>query len=261
MKEAISNGESIGNIANLSRSDLYKLIRGKQEFEVEEESLSDYPLSGNEPEEIIESCLKSVRCLDSNALEKKIVQASVKYSRMALLERIVYPLIHEIGMRWEKGELKVVHEHLASAVIRNFLGNMLVSQQPHPAAPRAVVTTPVGQLHELGALMAAVAASIEGWRVVYLGPNIPIEDMAMAVKEHKAEVLALSIVYPQDDPQLLQELMQLPIYMGDGVSIIVGGRAASAFRRVLKEIGAIEVVDLTEFRKQLKVTSIGTAVD
>jgi hypothetical protein len=60
--------------------------------------------------------------------------------------------------------------------------------------------------------------------------------------------LALSIIYPQDDPHLGQELKRLRRLVPAEVALLVGGRAASAYGNVLSEIGARLLADLPSLR-------------
>jgi methylmalonyl-CoA mutase cobalamin-binding subunit len=101
-------------------------------------------------------------------------------------------------------------------------------------------------------LMVAAAAAAEGWRPTYLGPDLPAEEIAAAVQEKGARAVALSIVYPPDDPLLPDELRRLRWLLPPGVELIVGGRAACAYAPALAEIGARNVEDLSALRAELE---------
>jgi methylmalonyl-CoA mutase cobalamin-binding domain/chain len=115
-----------------------------------------------------------------------------------------------------------------------------------------VVTTPPGQVHEIGALMVAATATSEGWRVVYLGANLPTEEIAAAVLHSNARALALSIVYPVDDTRLPDELRRLDRVLPPHVTVLAGGRAIEEYAAVLDEIGAVAVHSLMELRLELE---------
>jgi 16S rRNA G1207 methylase RsmC len=65
-------------------------------------------------------------------------------------------------------------------------------------------------------------------------------------------VVALSIIYPSDDPHLKLELKKLRQLLPTGISIIVGGRAANGYYDVLDEIGAVIVKDTKQLRMELE---------
>jgi methylmalonyl-CoA mutase cobalamin-binding subunit len=140
-----------------------------------------------------------------------------------------------------------VHEHLATAVIRTFLGNFSHGYALGENAPRIVITTPAGQLHELGALLVAATADNHGWRVSYLGPSLPSEEIVGAALLSRARAVALSIVYPEDDSSLEPELRQLRLLLPSEIALITGGRAAHSYASVLNEIQAMQTQDLSTF--------------
>lgn len=78
-----------------------------------------------------------------------------------------------------------------------------------------------------------------------------------------ARAVALSIIYPSDDPRLAEELPELGRLLPDHVTIIVGGQAASGYRAVLEAIGAIWLPDPPALRWALDLimSSNGDEVD
>jgi methylmalonyl-CoA mutase cobalamin-binding subunit len=162
---------------------------------------------------------------------------------------------------WEDGSLKVMHEHMVSAVVRTFLGHMVSAGLMDPTAPGMVATTPAGVAHEFGALMAAVIAAARGWRAVYLGPNSPAGDIADAAAQSNARAVALSIIYPADDPNVKDELRRLGRALEPGVDILVGGRNAPSYKDVLDEIGARLIADMNEFDRFLGTLDMPRAAD
>ena len=114
--------------------------------------------------------MAAIKSFNAAGLEETLNRASVRLARPALLQQAVAPLIEEIGASWQSGQIQAIQEHLATAVIRTFLGNLLHTKALGKKAPRIVLTTPPAELHELGALLAAVTADYQGWRAIYLGP-------------------------------------------------------------------------------------------
>jgi len=199
----------------------------------------------------MDSCIRAMRNLDAATLETCLLRAAASLGKRTFLEQLLHPLLERTGEMWSDGQLKVAHEHLASAVVRSLLGSMYLSNSVKDSEPLLISTTPRGQLHEFGALMVAVTAAAEHWRTLYLGPNMPAEDIADAIRESEASALALSIVYPAEDPYLAAELRKISALAGHGFPIVVGGRSAGSFGQVLAEIGAIRISGLDDFREEL----------
>jgi methylmalonyl-CoA mutase cobalamin-binding subunit len=194
--------------------------------------------------------LAAVHRLDPCDLEASFQRASLELSVPELLENLLSPLLETIGEQWRLGSLRPYHEHMASAVIRSFLGT--TRGDISPLAPVFLAATPARQRHEIGALLATASAAAVGWRVLYLGPDLPPEEIAAAAVHQGARVVALSLVYPPDDALLREELRRLRRLLGPGTELIVGGRASSAYADVLREIGALRLDDLGELRQRLE---------
>jgi methanogenic corrinoid protein MtbC1 len=200
----------------------------------------------------LDACLEAIDRMDTVGLDGALSNASVDLSVPVLLEQLLMPLMTEIGERWQDGSFRVAHEHLASALVRSFMGALRNVGPPPAGAPEIIVATPAGTRHEIGALMVAVLAASDGWRVTYLGPDLPAEDIAAAAKSKGAMAVALSIVYPMDDPQLGRELKRLGGQLGKNVALMVGGASANAYREALDEIGALVTVDVSSLRAELQ---------
>jgi len=192
-----------------------------------------------------------VRQLDGRALEAVLEQASLALGTQGLLRKLVVPLAQELGLLWQQGEITAAHEHLASAVIRTCLGNLARPYAGSELAPHLVVATPTGQLHELGAVIAAAAATSHGWRATYLGVGLPAIEIAGVAIKSQARAVALSLVYPADDAGLPAELDRLRRHLPAEVAILAGGRAAPAYREVLDRIGAHCAAGLNELYELL----------
>ncbi|MBN2506957.1 MAG: MerR family transcriptional regulator [Verrucomicrobia bacterium] len=251
LHQATRAGHSIGQIARLTEEELRQLVEqdgGLPRREAEPAPAAAGQESGRDHQGEV---LAAIRSLDGAQLERALNRATAELGQVAVLTQVVVPLVHRIGELWQEGVLKVAHEHVATAALRTFLGN-LGRPRPLPGcAPRLLVTTPPGQVHELGAMLAVVAAGNVGWRVTYLGPSLPAEEVAGAALQHAARAVAVSIVYPEDDPDLGAELMRLRQLLPAEVVLLAGGRAAGAYAHVLGQIGAIRLENLADFQAQL----------
>lgn len=249
LRRAVETGRSIGQIANLSNEALEALIAAEPAPPSTSPGLSPH---GETAEAFLELCLTAARRLEVAELELHLERASVALSRINLLERLMVPLLHRLGELWQRGELRPTHEHLASAVVRSFLGGMYRAYDTPATAPHLLSTTPSRQRHELGALIVAAVAAGEGWRATYLGPDLPPEEIAAAAREKGAKAVALSLVYPPDDPLLGDDLRRLRRLLPSTTALIAGGHASHAYGAVLDEIGAVRAADLPSLRRELE---------
>jgi len=273
LRDATREGRAISQVANLSDQELRGLIA---EDRAETAAPSPAPGSAAGPapgarpavgetaaseaaDRILQASLAAVRRLDPHELERQLERGSVALSRFHLLQSVLVPLLHGIGDLWQEGTLRPAHEHMASSVVRSFVGNMHGAHHTREGAPHLVVTTPARQHHELGALIVAATAASEGWNVTYLGPDLPAEEIAAAVQQKGALAVALSVTYPPDDPILADELRRLRRLLGPGVTVFVGGRCAEAYGGVLEEIEASHGLEIQELRQHLERLRSGPA--
>lgn len=249
LNQATGSGHSISQIARLSLDELKKLLKDEPgEMPVDSNSVQFAGDRGYLAEDYIEKCYAAVLSFDARKLESHFENAIVELGSQAFIEQLLEPLLTMIGERWKTGELRPVHEHMASAIIRS-LTYILRNNSPCAAnAPKMIVSTPIGQLHELGALLAAIIAELKGWQVTYLGANLPAEEIAAAVKYTNASVVTISISFCTDDHIVPKELRRLKKLIGNEVALIAGGRSAAHYKAVLDEVGVLNIQTYEHFR-------------
>jgi len=244
LREVTQSGHSIGHIAKLPMEKLRELALQMHPSNGQPaRALSPAPAASK----YLDESLAAVKSLDTRALDATLKRAATELGAQGLLQRIVNPLVQRIGDLWRDGTLTAAHEHFASAVIRVFLGQVAKPFAGTESAPVLVVATPTGQLHELGALLVGAAASNLGWHVTYLGASLPAAEIAGAARQNRARAVALSLVYPEDDPRMEGDLARLRESLPAEIPLLVGGRAAPAYQSVLRKIGATQIEDLTTF--------------
>lgn len=264
LRRVVSGGRAISQVAGLGNEELQALIEPEPASRYSPRAAPEGALgrAGDEAgeaaapgtldevaEAFLNRCLAAAQRLDVAEMERELERASVLFSRTHLIERVLSPLMTRIGQLWHQGTLRPIHEHMASTVVRSFLGGMQGAYHPEVSAPHLIVTTPARQRHELGALLAAATAAGEGWQVTYLGPDLPPEEIAAAARQTQARAVALSITYPPDDPLLGDDLRRLRRLLEPETALVVGGRSWPAYAPVLEEIGAFLVDDLGALRR------------
>lgn len=251
IRKALAAGRRIGFVARLPLEELELLVAQDEARAQPGPLASCRPLALHADGAPLARCLEAVERMDGPALDRALTDAGVALTTPQMLQELLVPLLQAIGAGWRSGRIGIRHEHLATAAIRAWLVGARQVQSPPPHAPALVVATPAGQVHELGALMAALVAETAGWRVVYLGVDLPAEEIAAAAREERARAVALSVIYPPDDPRLPHELRRLRRLLPGGIALFAGGDAAAAYAGVLRELDARLVENITELRDAL----------
>ncbi len=135
---------------------------------------------------------------------------------------ILTPALTEIGEAWYRGEIRVATEHFASTFIRGRLLTMLQAYPTRRNSPYILLGAAPTELHEIGSLMMAVLLRSHGFRVEYLGADIPLDDLlnyagdehpAMIILTASLETAALELVRFQ---ARLKTLKPVPIFAYGG---------------------------------------------
>lgn len=261
LNRATQRGHSIGTIAHLGTQQLEMLAGNEPSLTAPPTAtadrverglvLNDRPYETDTAERWLNAASAAVASMDGHQLEQILERGAVELGATALLIRVVAPLVEQIGEDWQAGRLQIAHEHIASAVLRTQLGTLSRPISLHPSAPVILTTTPAGQLHELGVVLAGALAATQGWRVVYAGPSLPAPEIVAAAQRNAVQAVALSLVHPADDPLLPEELIRLRRMLPPAIPLLVGGRSAGGYGAVLDRIGAIRVRSLQDWMSQL----------
>jgi len=237
LRQATEAGHSIGTIAELASEKIRGVLAADR-------SVPSIGPARRTSGEWVARALEKVRQLDGAGLEAVLQAGAIELGQQGLLCKLIGPLATALGEHWQRGELTAAHEHFASALVKGFLNRTNRPFAAREDAPRLVVTTPAGQLHELGAIMAASAATNAGWHIIYLGPSLPAAEISGVARQCQARAVALSVVYPADCVRLPEELRQLRRVLPPEVTILVGGRSASGYADCLREINAVLIHDV-----------------
>ena len=188
------------------------------------------------PEQYVEEALAASKRYDCEGLRRVILQARMVFGQRGMLHRVICPILIQVGSQWQFGEMRPGHEHILTAIIREILLTPVPGSQVPLHAPELVVATPAGELHELGALIVAASARDLGWYVTYLGPNLPVEEIAACAIARNATAVALSVVYPDGCPVITEKLRRIRDLLPSGMRLIVGGRSAESYRAILPDL-------------------------
>ena len=185
------------------------------------------PATPGGPAALADAFVEAVERYDEPGAEAVLSTAFARHPADAVLTGLITPALVAIGERWARGGLGVSAEHFASNILRRRLFALLGQQPPVGEAPLVVLACVPGELHELGLLMLAVFLRWAGARIVYLGADVPVDDLIRCLHDTGAAAVCLSAV----DPSSARPLAETVAYLsGAGVRmpIFAGGSAALA---------------------------------
>jgi MerR family transcriptional regulator, light-induced transcriptional regulator len=250
LRRVTEAGRPISQVAPLATADLKRLVEEDETARTARERTSR-KAAVPEAAEYVDAALEAVLGLDAVALDATLVQAALRLGVPVFLEDVAASLLRRIGEGWHRGELRTAHEHMASAVVRRVVSWVLWTGGAAADRGVIVVATPQGQVHELGGLLCAAMAATERWRVVYLGADLPADEIARTAREANASVVALSLIHPLGDMRVMAELRRLRAEL-PRIAIVAGGGGADSYGAVLREINAKRLPDLDALRAFLQ---------
>lgn len=142
---------------------------------------------------------------------------------------VIEPGMDEIGDRWEREEISVADEHLATAISYAVLARLfprLVSAPPR-SRERVILAAVQGEQHVLGLRMVADVLEGAGFDVLYLGADVPGDALLSACQAHRPAVLGLSVTMALNASSVISLLANLQSMAGRP-AVLVGGSAMTA---------------------------------
>ncbi len=226
LRTLTENGHRIGRVAGLCTSELEALAS-----KLPAETVAALQEGWRTPGQFIEAAIIAAKKYDADALRGVLLQAWRLFSQEGMLHQIFCPLTVKVAEEWQRGSLRPGHERIITEVIR-----VLLLRPPDAIgrdirdAPEIVVASLTGEAHEIGALLVAASARDQGWQVTYLGPSLPVEEIAACAIARKVRAVGLSIVFPEECPVIKDKLRRLRELLPAGTHLVVGGCAAESYR-------------------------------
>jgi DNA-binding transcriptional MerR regulator len=131
--------------------------------------------------------------LDAQGAHLVLDRVLAQYTLETVLVSVVLPYLRDLGARWERGEASVVQEHFASNLLR---GRLLALGRgwERGTGPAALLACAPGEQHDLPLIMFGLALRAQGWRIVFLGADTPLDSIAEAAADLQPALVAVSAI-------------------------------------------------------------------
>ena len=185
------------------------------------ESVREF-IAPSRPSELVDGLLAAAEAFDATRFDA-LLDAAFRAGTVAAIRDVVLPLLAEIGLRWERAELTVGHEHFASHLIER---RLLSTAQGWESAggPLALLACAPGERHTLGLVCFGLVLADRGWRIAYLGADTPVDQVA----EMSASLSPAAVVLCSLDPRHLMNDADAIAELGRTHHTILAGSAATA---------------------------------
>jgi methanogenic corrinoid protein MtbC1 len=106
---------------------------------------------------------------------------------------VFQPSQREIGRLWQMNRVSVAQEHYCTAATQLIMAQLYPRIFRTEKNGRRIVATSIGgELHEIGVRIITDFFEMEGWDTYYLGANCPTNSILQALRDRRADVLAVS---------------------------------------------------------------------
>ncbi|MFD2822167.1 MerR family transcriptional regulator [Lacinutrix iliipiscaria] len=232
------NGYRISKIDNLSEGEIYDIIT-KQ-------------IIGTNIEDEISTLVLSTLELNEEKFDEIIKSQVLKKGLLSTTIDLIYPFLHQVGVLWGLNKVMPAQEHFISNLIKKRIF-VAIDMLPAPKedSPSIVMFLPEEEYHEIGLLLAYYIARELGWRVYYLGQNVPIENIKEVIDTTQPTALLSMFVTPS---QVSFEQRVDEILEQSTTPLLVSGNPESIGEIINKE-RIIFLSHPNDFVKKLKLFS------
>jgi methanogenic corrinoid protein MtbC1 len=182
------------------------------------------------------------KILEGNVAEAiALVSAAARgtLSPRAAYTDVLLPAQREVGRLWHAGELSIAEEHMVTSATQRTM-SVVVSQAPQqPPNGRTVVVAAVsGNVHDVGLRALADMYQLAGWRVVFVGADVPMQDLPTMLAFFEADLLMLGATLATHVPRVEQAIRSIRERCERPVRVVVGGAAFDEAPDLWERVGS-----------------------
>ena len=149
------------------------------------------------------------------------------------------PAQREIGRLWHIGDVTVAEEHMVTSTTQRAMSVLAQhSTRKAPNGKTMIAASVATNAHDIGIRAIADLYQMAGWRVIYLGSDVPIEDLPPMISYFEADLLILSATLDVQIPQVFATIKNIRKRCEKQIKIMVGGYAFDQAPEMAKTVGA-----------------------
>jgi len=250
LKGAIDAGCRISQISSLPDEELIKLGKSNviQKPIPKLKKLRPSKRQGPIENQLISEILTLMKGYQFHEVSQKIKQMAALSNPESFIERVVLPLLEQVGLEWEHQEFSIAQEHFLTNFLGQIIGGMF-NFLPTTSGPTILFATPSGHRHEFGLLSAALISVTRGYQTIYLGCDIPVPDILSAANELEVFMVVLAVQPVSTDDNLIENISNLKLRLKPGVGLCLGGPAFPELIQQLEEFKIPYLYDLEMFKR------------
>jgi DNA-binding transcriptional MerR regulator len=215
----LKNGKKISHVAKMDKVQLNQEILSLVNIPVDKDGFLDIQ---------IDNLIVSMIELDELKFEKIISNSTIRLGFENVMTKIIIPFLHKVGLLWTTGEINVAQEHFISNLIRRKL-IVAIDGQSHNFNEKKsfLLFLPEGELHEMGLLFAKFLIKSRGFKTVYLGQSVPMDDIIKLKETYSPDYILTYFTLTYDYEQMIEYVNHLFSNFSPNQIILCGPQASS----------------------------------
>ena len=238
--QALSLGHRAGQVVGASEEALGRLLETSA---AAQPSPAAAAAAAFPPAEDLAGQLRLVKAFDGERLRRSFLADWARMGPVEFLESSVAPLVRAVGEAWKQNDLEVRHEHFVSERIGDLLRSLRMPFEERATGPLVAFATLPGEAHGLGLQMAALVLAAAGCRVLYLGTEVPIPQIASLARDLAARAVAVSVSSATKGTASATALRRLREALPRRVLLVAGGDGAPASRPGIESLHTLRDLD------------------
>ena len=199
----------------------------KTQLEIESAALDGDMVANDIWKRYVDHMIAAVIQFNEDGLEETYGDALSLYPIDTVTDKLLMPLLKELGRRWQDDEGSIAEEHFFAFYIRNKLGARFHHRVKAKNGSRLLLACLPGDRHETGLLLFALAANAAGYQIIILGADMPLDELPAAAGKAGCRAIILSGILLPDSEVVeralpaLMEVCRIPVFLGGHASVKV----------------------------------------
>ncbi|GGH41255.1 MerR family transcriptional regulator [Mangrovimonas yunxiaonensis] len=177
------SGYRISKIDKMSEDEIHKAVTNQ---------------ISNETHEVeINALISSMLDMNEQAFDNVLKTQIINKGLLTTVLEIVYPFLNRVGVLWSVDKVMPFQEHFVSNLIKKKIFTEIdLLPYPSKGAPSVVMFLIEDEYHEIGLLLAYYLARKLGWKVYYLGQNVPLENISQIIQDVVPDIMLTMVITP-----------------------------------------------------------------
>ena len=249
LNAAVEKGHAIGRVAALNNEELQSLVISPATLTNVQAAQAAESVEPTRP--VLRPVIEAIERLDYAEAERELALLAAVLPPRELVHSVALPLMRHVGEAWHAGKLGIAQEHMTSALLRNVLGALIPLHRRAAPTAKLLFATPSGEHHEFGILVSAMLAAGGGLGIVYLGANLPGDEIVAAAQKTAPQAIVLGFVGANGAQAGLAELQLAAHKLPAQIELWIGGMQTPAVAQEVRKTRALLIEDFHMLEQHL----------